>query len=481
MRDITRADQAVVTVPHACSHIARRPPQIEPRAGEASPSLDSILDSRPRDGERYPVSSAAIGIDFGTSNSALATCDAQGQVQLLETAGGKGATVPTVLFFPSYEKDVFVGHDAIDRYLETGFDGRFVQSIKAYLPSESFSGTHIRGRFYGIEELIAAFLRRFVQGAEAVGKIRLDGPIVLGRPARFSDDPAAERLAAGRLARAAELAGLKDVQFLIEPIAAALAYESSLERDETVFVADLGGGTSDFAVMRVGPSYRGSADRRSSILASGGLSVAGDRFDGEIVRAKVLPLLGWGTEYDTLNGPARVPNWMYLRLLRWNHVSFLKSAKNLDFLRRVAATSHAKAELQAFLRLVDEDLGYSLYRAIERAKRDAAQGRTALIVDEEHALPVEAELTPDEFVEATVELVDAIRSHAQSVLSDAQLDAGNVDAVFITGGTGLLPIVRQIFEDMFDGERVRSRQAFTSVADGLARGAWSQLGTAAEV
>jgi hypothetical chaperone protein len=424
--------------------------------------------------------SATFGIDFGTSNSAIAIARDR-EVRVLEwplpdaLAGGRTPraqdTLPTVLFAPSYENELHIGHEAIAHYLFTGLEGRFIQSMKAFLPQSSFTGTMIRGRNYAIEDLVAIFLRKMIASAETMLEERVEGRIVLGRPARFSLDDAEDRLAESRLLRAAALAGLKDVRLLIEPVAAALAYEAQLAKDEIVLVADLGGGTSDFTLMRVGPSHQGKGDRKGSILASGGLLVAGDCFDGELVRARLFDALGFGSSYVAFTAPTPVPHWIFQKLLRWNHVSFLKNRKYLDFLKEVFETSDRPEQIGALIRLVEDDMGYLLFRAVERAKRAVHQAQRTWIADEENALPVKATLTKKQFEDATEGLVRDIRKTALGVLRSAGLDAESVDAVFMTGGTSLVPEIRTAFASMFGEAKLRSKSTFTSVVDGLARGA----------
>lgn len=423
----------------------------------------------------------AIGIDFGTTNSAVATWGADQGVRVARFDGldrtlrlGDGGSsvadnLPTVFFFPSGERSLHTGYDAIQRYVESGMDGRFIQSIKTFLPSRAFTGTQVGGKVRSIEELVAAFLRQLVEKASHSLQTELKGPVVLGRPARFSADPELDALAEGRLRRAAALAGLSEVTFVIEPVAAALAYEATLTADETVVVADLGGGTTDFTVMRVGPSCSRLTDRSASILASGGLSVAGDRFDAEIVRAKLFPLLGHGSEYDTISGAALVPHSLFQKLLQWNHVSFLKSRDMLEFLRKVHAKSSDPKGIGALLQIVEEDLGYVMFRAVERAKRLLPNSDPAAIEAEAFAFPVSAWLTREEFDTAVSGLLDDIRATATEVLGAAGLDPSRVDAVFLTGGTSLIPEVRAVFAKLFGADKLRDRNTFTSVVDGLAR------------
>lgn len=417
----------------------------------------------------------AIGIDFGTSNSGYALAHEDGSVRLASfervTDPGRTETAPTVLFFPEYEKDTHFGHHAIGRYLHVGLEGRFVQSMKTFLPMKSFNGTAIRGRPFDIEELVATFLRRFVAEAEKeLGVRTADLELVLGRPARFSEDPEADALAEARLRTGAARAGLTRFRFLIEPVAAALAYERELDHDQTVLVVDLGGGTSDFTLMRVGPSQRHLVDRRPSILASRGVPVAGDKIDAEIVRVALLPLLGLGSDYLAFTDRAQVPHWLFQRLLQWNHVSFLKSKDTMEFLKLVHRTSNNKPAIGRLLELVDSDQGFLLFRAVERAKRALSTAEVARIADEDSALVVDAEITRGEFEAAVSPLVDRIHGTALETLAQAEVGPDAVDAVFMTGGTSLLPQVRRRFYETFGEAKIKSGGTFTSVAVGLALG-----------
>lgn len=429
--------------------------------------------------------SASFGIDFGTSNSAVALAEGanvrlvewrvpevlSGAVDGMGAGPGRSSTLPTVIFAPEHERGLLVGHEAIARYLYAGFEGRFIQSIKAFLPQASFTGTAIRGRHYAIEEIVASFLTRLKEGAELALGQKLEGPLVFGRPARFSADPEADRLAEERLRRAIGMAGFGDFEFVIEPVAAALAYEATLAHDEVVFVADLGGGTTDFTLMQVGPGHRGRGRRGAGILASGGLSVAGDAFDGQIVEAQLFEPFGRGTTYRAFGAETPVPHWIFQKLKRWNHVSFLKSKKYLDFLREVHGTCDRPEAIGRLIRIVDEDLGYLMFRAVERAKRTVHGGGATRIADEANDLPIDEPMNVAQFAGAVTPLLEEIKATALAVLADAQLEPKAVDAVFLTGGTSLIPEVRQTFAQLFGAERLRSHGTFTSVVDGLARAA----------
>src|SRR3569623_2017406 len=221
--------------------------------------------------------SPAVGIDFGTTNSAVAIASGPGDVRVLPLpvpGGGTATTWRSILYFESGEApgEVLVsgGAPAIERYVESGGQGRLVQSIKSHLASSLFSGTHALGRNYAVEELIAIFLRR---RREAAG-VDLGRSAVVGRPVRYwgATTAADEARALDRMRRALELAGIDEVTFEYEPVAAARRYAAGLDHEELVLIANFGGGTSDFSVVRVG-----GADG-ASVLATSGVAIAGDSF-----------------------------------------------------------------------------------------------------------------------------------------------------------------------------------------------------------
>jgi hypothetical chaperone protein len=413
----------------------------------------------------------AIGIDFGTSNSAIAVIGGKagaGKPKKAKVASFAAVeaettarTAPTVLFFPSYQPETHFGR-RVRTYLFNG--SRSLHQSMDLPPFKTFKARR---------SAASSWRSRTWWRCTCVASSRTEASLRPRSPrTSCSSDPRPRREAdalAEAAARGAERAGLPKPRLLIEAAAAALAYEADLKRDETVLVADLGGGTSDFTVMRVGPSHRDLPDRRESVLASRGIPVAGDKFDAEIVRAALLPILGLGSSYVAFTDSAPVPHWIFHELLAWNHVSFLKSKKTLEFLKLVAKTSNAKPAIQRLLRVVEEDQGYLLFRAVERAKRELTTGTHARIEDPEHGLAVEADISRETFERVTAPLLEQIWSTAIDCLAAAGIGAEGVDAVFMTGGTSLLPAVRARFVDKFGSRKIKGGDTFTSVVEGLAR------------
>ncbi|NMO20621.1 Hsp70 family protein [Pyxidicoccus fallax] len=409
----------------------------------------------------------ACGLDFGTSNTAAALPD--GTVLPLQPHTQEPRLFRSVLFFPDDEPEIFAGADAIQRYLEDN-TGRFIQSVKSFLHSRGFRATQVKGRTYTIEELVAILLRRV---RDAAGAHMGEAPeaVILGRPAVFTPDPEADALAQQRLLRAAEIAGFKHVQFLIEPIAAALAYEAQLKRDELVLVADFGAGTTDLTLMRLGPSRREKQDRREDVVGSTGVRIGGDRFDAEIMRHKLLPRFGAGSTYRVRGFSDKrlpIPQHVLAKLLSWHEMSFIREKSTQELLETMLDTSDRKAEIQALYDLVMDNLGYRLFRAIEAAKVQLSKVEQTTLDFEEARISLHEPITRAEFEEFSKPLLDELEQCTEGLLA-RHPEAEHIDAVFLTGGSSQIPAVRQLYVRRFGEERVRTADAFTSVAEGLGR------------
>jgi len=410
---------------------------------------------------------AACGLDFGTSNSTVAL--PSGEALPIDPAAPSPRLFRSVLFFPEEGKSVFAGQTAIEEYLERS-EGRFIQSVKGWLPSATFTATQIRNKAYKLEELIALVLRRIREAAERATGTPLD-EVTLGRPAVFSPDAEADARAEARLQRAAEVAGFRRIRFLIEPIAAALAYEATLTRDQLVLVADFGAGTSDLTLMRLGPARRGAADRRADVVASGGVHIGGDRFDAEIMRHKLLRYFGAGSTYVTLGKRMPIPNHILGKLLSWHEMSFIRERATQRLIDHMLHASDSVPAIEALFDLVEENLGYRLFRAIEAAKiRLSTEDATSIDFDEAR-VQIHEPLTRAEFERFSAPLVDGLAACTRDLLERAQVAPAAIDSVFLTGGSSQLPSVRRLFATTFGEARLRTADAFTSVAEGLGRSA----------
>ena len=405
-----------------------------------------------------------VGIDFGTTNSAVAIADANGDVKLVPL--NDASYWRTVLYF-EHGGGITAGAPAIARYIETEGEGRLVQSIKSHLASASFTRTSILGRRWALDDMIAAYLRL----VRAASPVELGNRCVIGRPVRYwgAENDAADARAGGRMREALGKAGFDEVVFEYEPVGAAARYAATLDHDELIVVADFGGGTTDFSAIRVGPG-------RAEVLATGGIGVSGDAFDARVIDAVVAPALGRGSRYrDEMGGEAPVPAWLYGHLRRWHLLSFLKEDSTQRLLERVARGSLEPERIGRLVSVVEEDLGLPLHRAVEGAKV-----RLSAREDDRVSLPaltLDLPVTRPAFDSWIEEDLVAIERVLDDVLARAGVSGSDVDRAFATGGSSLVPAVRARLASRFGADKVVGGEELTSVAWGLAARARQEFGS----
>ncbi len=435
-----------------------------------------------------PLAASALpsfcAIDFGTSNSAIAIADAQGQARLVDVEAGQ-RTLPTAVFFgteslaPQESPRRSYGRAALAAYME-GHEGRLMRSMKSALGTSLIEQHTDVGGGYTVTflDVIAGTLRHLRQQAQRELAQRYPQAsaediaqqlrrVVLGRPVFFVDgDPLRDAQAQAALEAAARQVGFEEVAFQFEPIAAALDYEAHIEREELVLVADIGGGTSDFSVVRVGPQQRQHLERGQDILASHGVHTAGTDFDRQVELAALLPLAGYKAR-----GPKpaerEVPSRVYFDLATWHLINTVYTPPRVAELRRMKSF-YADAEQHArLLRIIDQRLGHALLAQAEAAKIAVAEGGLADLqlpevapgwhssFNQEQALAcIEPEL---------VRIVEAARHTAQL----AGVAPERIDTVYLTGGsTGLAPLAQRLAAPFSKARTVRGDR-LASVAQGL--------------
>lgn len=418
-----------------------------------------------------------IGIDFGTTNSALAWSDPSGSgVARFTLLGQPVSTFRSIVYFEEecrWERGrpiAAVGPEAIEGYIEHDGEGRLMQSLKSFLSSRLVAATSVYGYDYPFENLIARILEGlWSRGSTQVAGLNGRPKIVVGRPVRFvgSEDDQTDAYAEGRLKKAFAAAGFDDIELVLEPVAAALHYERSLSADETVLVADFGGGTSDFSILRVGPSFRDNPADRGRVLGTRGVGLAGDALDARIVQHVVAPALGQGSMYRSMTGNIlEIPKTIFDKLKRWNELSILKTKSNLDMLHGYLKTAAEPDKIEALIHLVEDNLGYRLYRAIEETKVALSANDTAPFYFEDAGRILSATVARADFESWITPELDAIAGCVDALMNE--VGTQTIDSVFLTGGTGQVPAVRRLFEERFGKDRVKSGEFLTSIASGLA-------------
>jgi hypothetical chaperone protein len=406
----------------------------------------------------------AAGIDFGTTNSSIALADSSGSVELATFPFGGAITDAYRSLLYLEKAKSWTGPEGIEQYLSADQKGRLIQSLKSFLSSRSLQSTEVFGRRRTLEELISRIIKDLREKAENQFGLKIREAVV-GRPVRFvgAEDDDQSLYAETRLSEAFRLAGFDAVQFEMEPVAAAHYYESTLDHHELILIGDFGGGTSDFSLIHVGP---GSRSRK--LLGNAGVGLAGDAFDAKIIRNLVSPALGAGTQIRSMGKVLPAPTWVYAKLERWHHLSFLKSRDVMNMLNSVLAQADHPDKIAAFLHLIQEDLGYQLHRAVQKTKCDLSIQETTRFQFDDGSIQLDFTVRRCDFESWICEELAQIEHCVDSLVKDCGIAAAEVDMVFLTGGSSFVPAVRRIFESRFGAHRIRAGNEFTSVARGLA-------------
>jgi hypothetical chaperone protein len=434
----------------------------------------NLLDKQTRNSMR------GIGIDFGTTNSVIAVADDAGQVHAMSwptsslvTSSEPTSTYRTALAFRAKTINGMrtiqssAGPQAIAWALDPTDNQRFVQSIKTHLGSHAFKETRIFGRKQTLEQIIGLFLRHLVEEGvlQDGAKFPQGVSIAAGRPVVFAGDRPDEALAVSRLQTAYADAGLPSPELVFEPLGAAYWYARDLKQQQTVLVADFGGGTSDFSVMRFD---RQNGRLIAESLAHDGVGIAGDTFDYRIIDNVVSPQLGKHARYRSFQKMLPVPQHFFAAFSRWHQLSWLKGSKTLSDLDDITDSADAPEKLIALRSIIDHDLGLDLYTAITSAKMQLSTSETADFVFDKLGVKLKARIQRSDFERWIASDIAEINSAMGRAIQSAGLDDAAIDAVFLTGGTSYVPAVKKLFEARFGLERIHIGNAFQSVASGLA-------------
>lgn len=414
-----------------------------------------------------------VGIDFGTTNSAIASADGQGRVRLVQfpAAAGLVTAYRSLLYLEQTRTKArthlhsWSGPEGIERYLAAEPKGRLIQSLKSYLSSRTLTGTEVFGKTQMLEDLVARILADLRKHAEAYFGSSIQAATV-GRPVRFvgAESVADDTFALERLRDAFSRAGFKHVEFEFEPVAAAWHYASTLHQEELVLIGDFGGGTSDFSLLKLRPQAA-----QPDLLATSGVGLAGDAFDARLVRRLVSPHLGADTlERSGDKTLVAVPSWVYRRLEHWHHLSFLRTRAVSQMLRAARVRAFEPEKIAALSELIESDLGYQLHQAVQRTKIALSAYDHAEFHFHHHGIRLEAPVTRAQFESWIAGDLASIEQAVQEIMTSSRLKDTAVDRVFLTGGSSLVPAVRRIFERRFGADRIRTGDEFTSVASGLA-------------
>jgi hypothetical chaperone protein len=402
------------------------------------------------------------GLDFGTSNTTLGTIECHAPVlAALETGH---TTIPSAIFHPA-DGAVLIGRKAVEAYVD-GVPGRLMRSLKSVLGTALIDETTLMGRERTrFRDVIGYYLGAVKRRAEqATGRELRD--VVHGRPVHFVDnDPDADARAEQTLREIARAIGFDEVTFHFEPIAAALDYERQISIEEIALIADIGGGTSDFSIVRLSPGRHGSADRASDILANDGVRIGGTDFDRQLSLGVVMPLFGFGSAMKRAG--LEVPSRYFHDLATWSNINRMYETRVSTELRQVRREASEPALLDRLVRVIDEQRGHTLAMEVEEAKIALADTRQASIPLEWVASGLNAAIGRPDLVSHTRQLSDRIAARIKNCLVQARLSAGDIDAVFLTGGSVRLAHVRKAITKAVPLARIVEGDTFGAVGKGL--------------
>ena len=406
----------------------------------------------------------ACGIDFGTSNSAIAVVNHHGPV--LVELEEDSTTLPSAMFFPAHNHDVFYGREAIKQFLNHE-EGRFMRSLKRVLGTSLMTqGTVVNGRRQQFSDIIGAFLQHMKVQADVAQQQDITD-VVLGRPVHFVDgDPAADALAQDQLEAMARACGFSQIAFQYEPVAAAYAHEAAMQQETLAMVVDIGGGTSDFTIIRLGKTHRDHPDRSDDILANTGVRVGGNDFDKWLSVDAFMPELGLGTTY----GPKglHVPKKPFHDLSEWSTVNFLYTHAMRNQMQGILRQSDDEERFQRVVQLLEEETGHILLQAVEDAKI-ALSEKDSVRADLTMFSPaLSLDVTRKAFEASGESVVQSMQNCAHECLTQAGILASQIQLLIFTGGSTEIPAVQLAFRQIFPDADISEGNKLSSVATGLA-------------
>jgi Molecular chaperone len=414
--------------------------------------------------------SRTLGIDFGTTNTVLALAGDTGPAELVKfpaTEGELFAFRSCLSFYappeqPS-ERQVTAGPWAIEAYVEDPAETRFIQSFKSFAAQASFTETQILGRRYRFEDLLSTFLLRLRDYAGARLE-QMPERVIVGRPVSFVGAHPDEALALSRYETAFRRLGVEEVLYAYEPVGAAFFFARELDHDATVLVGDFGGGTSDFSIIRF---ERRAGELAATPLGRAGVGVAGDAFDYRIIDRLVSPELGKGSSYTSMGKVLPVPNRWYSTFARWDQLALMRASREMRDIRKLARDAVEPEKIERLIEVLDENHGYRLYRSVSRLKEALSFEDRAEFRFQAGSIDIGAEVARSEFEAWIAPELGLIERAVDEALGAAGLEAGAIDRVFLTGGSSLVPAVRDIFHRRFPRERIETGAELESIAAGL--------------
>jgi hypothetical chaperone protein len=407
---------------------------------------------------------AFCGLDFGTSNSTIGIC-CNDTCELIPLEGGK-PTIRSAIFCDNEIKEWVFGQEGINNYLE-GAPGRLMMALKTVLGSSLMDDeTLIFNEFIPYTKVLGNFVRHIKTRAEKVAGIELTHA-VLGRPVHFYDhDLDKDRYAEETLEKIARDVGFKEVTFQYEPIAAAMTYEMSIKSEQLALIIDMGGGTSDFTIIRLHPNVK-SADRSQDVLANCGIHIAGTDFDQRLSLKTVMPLLGMGSMLRGSSSTIEVPSMFYHDLTTWHTLNHLYSAATLAQIKSIQTVAFEKQLLSRLLRVLQLRAGHHILDAVETSKQQLSEKihveLDLAFIENELSTVITRDILNHVIAEHLQRIIDKINETVRV----AGVQPADINAIFYTGGSTKIPVIRERINAMFPAAEIVQGDAFGSVGMGL--------------
>ncbi|HEY8605109.1 Hsp70 family protein [Tsuneonella suprasediminis] len=416
-------------------------------------------------------SARSLGIDFGTSNSVVAQTTGDG-VHLHDFAAPGGGTAnvfrSALCFWEEPQARSGLGHEAgpwaIAEFLDFPAGSRFLQSFKSVAASASFDSASLFARRMKFEELGQTFLLHLLQHGQ-LKTADLPERIVVGRPVHYAGSNPDAALARARYDAMFAMLG-RPVHYVYEPLGAAYGFAMRQTQAATLLVADFGGGTSDFSIVRIEPP---GAETRCTPLGSAGIGIAGDRFDYRILDHLVLPMLGKGGTYENFGKVLEIPPSYYDGFRDWSKLALMHNRKTLEELARLHRAASDPAAIARMIAVVEHELGHGLYEAVGDLKRSLSDADEGQFRFESEDLSIEQAVSRADFEHWIAPDLGRISDTLDRALVNARMETDDIDLVFLTGGSSLIPAVRALFARRFGHDRLASGEELTSIAYGLAQ------------
>lgn len=404
----------------------------------------------------------ACGIDFGTTNSTIGVL-VNNQPQM--TTFNNKSYIPTALFFETDNRDPFFGQKAIDHYI-SGESGRLVRSIKRILGTDLIGKyTLINDKWYKYDRFVQMFLTYLKQATEQTLQETIDC-VVMGRPVHFQDDnETADKQAQKTLETLATLAGFKHIAFQYEPIAAAFAHEQHLDAEKLALVVDIGGGTTDFTIIRIGGNNRLKRDRKSDILATCGVRIGGNDFDRALSLDAVMPLFGKGSTYGDKN--LSCPAHLYADLAEWSKINFSYTAATKDLVKSIWRQANEPEKIERLLSLIDFEDAHRLLKTVEDMKIALSQNPNTASVFDLFSGTIHFNATQESFEQDIANDIDKINKCLLQCIHNAGISKKAIELVILTGGSSQIPLFYKTIRDQFSDAVISQENQMLSVGYGL--------------